>query len=136
MTSVQTQPVLVQPNQFLLNGDSIRIAYETTSFTGTPRFSITRGSQTLNFVGEEIRTEQTQLGQMVTVSLSGNQKAVDTFETLTLLVPAISVPATTKLSPMHTIAIFNTRSTLVKTHGQSQTYMSVNLSGTANQIDF
>jgi hypothetical protein len=136
MTSAQVQSVVVQPNQFLLSGDGIRIAYETTSFTGTPRFSITRGSQTLNFAGEEIRTEQTQLGQMLTVSLSGNQKAVGTVETLTLLVPAIAVPATTKSAPMQTIAIFSTRSTLVKTPGQFQTYMSVNLSGTANQIDF
>ncbi|WP_019500701.1 hypothetical protein [Pseudanabaena sp. PCC 6802] len=136
MTSVQAQPVLVQPNQFILSGYGIGVTYETTSFTGTPRFSFTRGSQTLNFVGEEIHVEQTQLGQMVTVNLSGNQKAVGTVETLTLLVPAITVPATTKSAPMNTIAIFSTRSTLVKTVGQSQTYMSVSLSGTANQIDF
>lgn len=135
MTSAQVQPVL-EPNQFLLSGDGIRISYETTSFTSTPRFSIIRGSQTLNFVGEEIHAEQTQLGRMVTVNLSGNQKAVGTVETLTLLVPAITVPATTKSAPMQAIAIFSTRSTLVKTPGQSQTYMSVNVSGTANQIDF
>jgi len=31
MTSLQSQPVLVQPNQFLLAGYGIEISYETTS---------------------------------------------------------------------------------------------------------
>ncbi len=136
MTSLQSQPVLVQPNQFLLGGYDIGISYETTSFTGTPRFSFTRQGQTLNFSGEEIQAENTQLGQMVTVRLSDNQKAVSTVETLTLLIPEIAVLSTTKTAPMQTIAIFSLRSPQVKLAGQSQTFMTVNLSGTANQIDF
>jgi hypothetical protein len=137
MTSVQPQPVLVQPNQFLLRGHDIEISYETTSFTGTPRFSLTRQGQTLNFSGREIQVENTQLGQIVTVQLSGNQKAAaNTVETLSLLIPAISVPATTKTAPIQTIAIFSLRSSQVKIAGQSQTFMTVALSGTANQVDF
>ncbi len=136
MTSVQAQPVLVQPNQFLLKGYDIEISYETTSFTGTPRFLFTRQGQTLNFSGKEIQVENTQLGQIVTVQLSSNQKAANTSETLSLLIPAISVPATTKTAPIQTIAIFSQRSPQVKIAGQSQMYMTVNLSGTANQIDF
>jgi hypothetical protein len=136
MTSVQSQPVLVQPNQFLLAGYGIEISYETTSFTGTPRFSFTRQGQTLNFSGGEIQAENTQLSQMVTVHLNGNQKAANTVETVTLLIPTISVLSTTRTAPMQTIAIFSLRSPQVKIAGQSQTFMTVNLSGTANQIDF
>jgi hypothetical protein len=136
MTSLQSQPVLVQPNQFLLAGYGIEISYETTSFTGTPRFSITRQGQTQNFSGGEIQAETTQLSQMVTVRLNGDQKAANTFETVTLLIPTISVLSTTRTAPMQTIAVFSMRSPQVKIAGQSQTFMTVNLSGTANQLDF
>jgi hypothetical protein len=136
MTSLQSQPVLVQPNQFLLAGYGIEISYETTSFTGTPRFSITRQGQTQNFSGGEIQAENTQLSQMVTVRLNGDQKAANTFETVTLLIPTISVLSTTRTAPMQTIAVFSMRSPQVKIAGQSQTFMTVNLSGTANQLDF
>jgi hypothetical protein len=136
MTSIQSQPSLVKPNQFILGGYDIEISYETTSFTGTPRFSLTRQGQTLNFSGEEIQTEHTQLGHMVTVSLSSSLKATETIETLTLLVPTVSLLSATKTSPIQTVAIFSLRSPQIKIAGQSQTYMTVYLSGTANQIDF
>lgn len=163
MASVQSQSILVQPNQFFLKGYDIGISYETTSFTSTPRFSYTRQGQTLNFVGEEIQTEQTQLGLMVTVNLSGTLKATGASEkiqteqtqaglvgtvdlsgtlkatgateTLTLLIPTIMVHKFTPV-PIQTIAIFKLQSPLAKTPGQSQTYMTVYLTGTANQIDF
>lgn len=136
MQSVQVQPTLIKPNQFLLDGYNLEVSYETTSFTGTPRFSVTRQGQTLNFTGEEIIIEQSQLGQMVTVDLSDNLRAVGVVETLTLLVPSTSVLATTKTASIQTVAIFNRQSPREKISGQSQIYMSVHLSGTANQIDF
>ncbi len=134
--SLKVQPTLVKPNQFLLAGYDIEISYETTSFTGTPRFSITRQGQTLNFSGEEIITERSQLGEMVTVNLSDNLRAVGVVETVTLLVPATSVLATTKSAPIQTVAIFNRQSPQVKIAGQSQVYMAISLSGSANQLDF
>lgn len=136
MQSMQSQPVLVQPNQFLLAGYDIDISYETTSFTGTPRFSVTRQGQTLNFTGEEIQLESSQLGRMVTVNLGANLRAVGVVETLTLLVPSISVLTTTKTPPLRTIAIFDRQSPPIKVAGKSQAYMPIYLSGTANQIDF
>jgi hypothetical protein len=136
MQSTQLQPTLVKPNQFLLTGYDVEISYETTSFTGTPRFSLTRQGQTLNFTGEEIQTERSQLGQMVTVNLSDNLRAIGVVETLTLLIPSITVLSTTKTAPIQTIAIFNRQSPQIKIAGQSQTYMAVSLAGTANQLNF
>lgn len=136
MQSVKSQSTLVKPNQFLLSGYDIEISYETTSFTGTPRFSLTRQGQTLNFTSEEIQTERSQLGQMATVNLSDNLRAIGVIETLTLLIPSVTLLATTKTASIQTIAIFNRQSPQVKLAGQSQTYASVYLSGTANQIDF
>ncbi len=136
MQSTQRQPTLVKPNQFLLAGYDLEISYETTSFTGTPRFSLTRQGQTLNFSGEEIQLERSQLGEMVTVNLSDNLRAVGVVETLTLLVPATSVLSTTKTASIQTVAIFNRQSPQIKIAGQSQVYMTVSLAGTANQLDF
>ena len=136
MQSVKPQSTLVQPNQFLLKGYDIEISYETTSFTGTPRLSLTRQDRTLNFTGEEIKAEGSQLGQMVTVNLGDNLRAVGVVETLILLIPSVMVLSTTKTAPIQTVAIFNRQSTQIKIAGQSQTYMTVYLSGTANQIDF
>lgn len=136
MTSVKPQPILVQPNQFLLGGHDTEITFSTTSFTGVPRLTYKDRSRTLNFSGEEIRIERTQLGQMVTVNLSSNSQAFGTVETLTLLIPSISVPIETKTGPIQTIAIFSLRSPMVKIPGQSQTYMTLCLAGTAEQVDF
>lgn len=67
-----TQPVQVLPNVFELEGYNMRISYSTTSFTGVPQLTYINRGETLNFKGEEIQTQQTQLGQMVTVNLSNN----------------------------------------------------------------
>ncbi len=135
--------VITEPTQFILKGYDIDITYETTSFVGTPRFSLVRQGQNFDFSGAEIQLELTQLGKIVTVNLSEHQSfaresliAANTIETLTLLVPIISVPIATRTAPVQTIAIFSQRSPLAKDAGQLQTYMTVPLSGVANAIDF
>jgi hypothetical protein len=136
MTSVQLRPTLVKPNQFLLGGYDIEISYETNSITGTPRFSLTRQGSTQNFIDEEIFIERSQLGQMVTVNIGNNFQTVGVVETLTLLIPSVSVLSHKKTTPVRTVAIFNRQMPPVKTAGQSQKYMTVELSGVANQSDF
>ena len=143
MTSAQPQLVLLQPNQFLLGGYDIEINYETTSIAAVPQLIYKDRSQTLNFRGDQIRVEQTQLGEMVTVTLNRNLPETGADETLTLLIPAISVLSTTKTASIKTTAIFSLRrdaaskeSPRAKIPGQSQTYLTLCLSGTANQIDF
>lgn len=133
MTS--TQRILVQPNVFELGGYNTQISYSTTSFTGIPQLTYTNRGQTLSFSGAEIQTEQTQLGQIVTVSLSSNL-AIGNFESLSLLIPTISLPLDSKQGSIQTIAVFSLRSPLVKQSGQSQSYMTLCLFGTAQQVDF
>lgn len=133
---MSTQPVLIQPNQFQLEGYDTEITYSTTSFTGVPQLTYSSRGQTLNFSGEQIQTEQTQLGQMITVNLSNNPQAIGPVESLTLLIPTISLPLETKESPIQTISIFSLRSPGIKKSRQSQSYMTLCLSGTAQQIDF
>jgi hypothetical protein len=143
MASLKSQPLLAEPNQFRLKGYDIEISYDTTSFTGTPRFSLIRQGQTLNFSGGEIQSELTQLGQMATVNLteklslvSESLTTIGVVETLTLLIPLIKVPSTNETVPIQTIAVFTQQSPQAKTVGQSQIYMTIYLSGTASQVQF
>ncbi len=130
MTS--TQPISIQPNLFQLQGYNTEISF-SGSITGVPQLTYTNRGQTLSFSGSEILTEESQLGQMVTVSLSDNL-ALGDFESLTLLIPAVSLTSESRESLIQTIAIFNRRSRLES--GQSQTYMTLCLAGTAQQVLF
>lgn len=132
MTS--TQPIIVQPNVFELGGYNTQISYSTTSSTGVPELIYTNRGETLNFRGEQIRTEQTQLGQMVTVNLSSSLQGISPVESLSLLIPMVNLPADNRQGSIQMIAIFSLRSPAIP--GQSQNYMTLCLSGTASQIDF
>jgi hypothetical protein len=134
MSSVS--PVLIQANQFQLGGYDTVIDYSTTSVAGVPQLTYKTRSQTLNFRGEQIRTERTSLGQMVTVVLRGDPQAVGAVESLTLLVPTVNVSEESKESPVQTVAILSLRSAPIKVPGQSPSYMMLYLSGTASQLDF
>lgn len=157
MTSVQSQPTIVQPNQFIVGGHKFGITYETTSITGTPSLSFTSQGETVNFADKEIKVEQTQLGQMVTVNLSskanqvvalygnnpGNQAPIrsdsatqDSIESLTLLVPTVNLSEQDLTNPVQILAIFSLRSRNVKILDQTQYYMPLSLYGTASKIDF
>lgn len=129
MTS--TQPTLVRPHLFRLQGYNTEV-FLSGSLNGTPQLAYTNRGQTLSFSGSEILTEQTQLGEMLTVSLSDNL-ALGDFESLTLLIPAVRTSGFEETS-IQTIAIFNRRSRVES--GQSQTYMTLCLAGTAQQVNF
>jgi hypothetical protein len=113
------QPI-VQPNLFELEGYNTQITYSTTSsIAGVPQLSYKNRGQTLNFRGDDIRIEQTQLGQMVTVNLS-EKPASEVLETLTLLIPIVNLPSTSPERAVQTTAIF---SQIVKgIKAQVQTY--------------
>lgn len=126
------QPI-VQPNLFELQGYKTQITYSTTSIIGVPQLTYISQGKTLNFKGEEIHSEQTQLGQMVTVSISDNPSS-EILETLTLLIPVVNLQPTTLEQAMQTIAIF---SRIIKsTKAQVQTYATTSLSGKAQQVAF
>lgn len=130
MATVQS---IVQPNLFELEGYNTQITFSTTSILGVPQLSYTNRDKTLNFRGEDILFEETQLGQMVTVDLSDNP-ASEILEKLTLLIPIVNLPSTSPTQVIQTTAIFNQ---IVKSiEPQVQTYMTLCLAGTAQQVAF
>ncbi|NJM66141.1 MAG: hypothetical protein HC851_11045 [Acaryochloris sp. RU_4_1] len=124
--------VSISPNVLNLQGYNTEILL-SSSITGTLQLTYTNRGQTLSFSGSEILSEDSQLGQMVTVSLS-DKLALSDFESLTLLIPTVNLTPDTRETSVQTIAIFNRRSRIHR--GQSQTYMTLCLSGTAQQIEF
>jgi len=126
-------------NNYSLNGieqkhKDIYIDYTTTSFPGLPIFKYKDSKDTHSFIGDEIRTQKTEIGTIVTVTLESVPDYQDI--KLTLLVPVINIngPAT----DFKTIAIRTTSKTtiigenLVK--GAVQSYEVIELQGTANKI--
>ncbi|MEH2135656.1 hypothetical protein [Nostoc sp.] len=117
-------------------GDKVSINYSTSSITGKPLFSYQDRKQTLNFQGDEIRTVETEIGTLVTVTI---KKTVDTGSTtFSLLIPHINLgydnevkivtDGITTLNRFSTIPQFN--------QGQKQIYTIIHLKGTAQAVAF
>lgn len=130
-----------EPNMFSLQGigpkyKDVQISYSTSSITGQPLFNYKDSKGTHSFKGDEIRTQKTEMGTMVTVTLESIPDLRVT--TLTLLLPAINLDGSAK--EFKTIAIRTTGKTtiggprLVK--GAVQSYEVIELKGTASSVVF
>ena len=80
---------LNQANTFELRGKSIHVSYTNTSVAGGPTFSYRDDRLSRSFSGEEIRVADTELGQLITVTLEAvpDLKVV----TFTLVLPIVTV---------------------------------------------
>lgn len=107
-----------------------------TSITGKPIFSYKDSKGSCSFTGDEIHTQQMEIGTMVVVTLESipDLRVI----TLTLLVPTINLDNSAK--EFKTIAIRTTSKNsiggehLVK--GAVQSYEVIDLKGTAKNIVF
>lgn len=128
---------LNEPNLYELACDDIRVTYSTTSFDGSPRLSFHEAERKFDFSGEEIRTNATELGTEVTVTLEfvADEQTV----TLTLLVPGVNLGKETEVS-ISTAAIETTNHTTIGgpklITGPLQTYRVIELHGSAKHVDF
>jgi hypothetical protein len=128
-----------EPNHFVLNGvghkhKDVHIVYSTTSITGKPIFNYEDSKGAYIFTGDEIRTQKTEIGTMVTVTLD----SVPDFHvvTLTMLVPAINLDGSER--NFKTIAIRTTSKTTIAgeslVKGAVQSYEVIDIKGTANSV--
>jgi hypothetical protein len=130
-----------EPNLFDLDGvgsknKDVHITYSTSSIAGKPIFNYKDSNGAHNFIGSQIRTQETEIDTMVTVTLV----VVPDLHTitLTLIVPDINL----QNCPVQfeTIAILTTHKNpiggpcLVK--GALQSYEIIELQGTADSVVF
>jgi hypothetical protein len=139
-TTAQTQvdaAALVDANLFEISAP-IRVAYSSSSITGTPLLSYHDTAGQLDFRGEEITRLGTSWGELVTVTI---EHVPDAFiRTFTLIVPTIRV-APGADSEFETLGIETTdRSGAFVLapcpSGVLQTYRVHQLHGTARQVTF
>src|ERR1043166_6342264 len=84
----------LQPNRFVLHSsdNKTKIDYETSSFIGQPTLNLTQGPGPIrHFSGSQIRTLNTEVGTLVTVT---TEMTIDTGSTsFSVLIPAITLAA-------------------------------------------
>lgn len=81
-----------QPNFFQLSGDGINISYSKTSLGGRPTFHYYDGTIKKDFLGEQIKAEDTVLGTLVSVTIEMTPDRGST--TFTVLIPRINLRET------------------------------------------
>ncbi len=127
-----------EPNQFVLQGvapkyRNVSIIYSTTSLTGKPLLSYTDWKDAhKNFTGDQIRTQKTEIGTMVTVT---SLMTIDSGgKELTILVPAIKLGDSAQ--KFKTIAILTTYygPMIRPTKRVLQSYEVIDLKGTAARV--
>jgi hypothetical protein len=125
-----------QANLFELSGDGVQITYSTTSFDGKPHFDYQSPygpQESLAFTGSEIRTQQSELGTLVSVSLLRTIDAGNTV--LTLLLPFVRLTGQNAQS-FETLAIITKTYGILPHQGAQPTYQVVSLSGSAKMVIF
>ncbi|MBO3461688.1 hypothetical protein G7B40_039550 [Aetokthonos hydrillicola Thurmond2011] len=119
-------------NTFELSGGSIVVSYSETSFSGVPLLSYRDNNFNLNFSGQQIRIQDTEIGQLITVTL----ETVPDLRTVTftLVLPSVNLSTTSEKIRITVPGIKTTTLTTIAGPGRGaeKTYSTVNLKGTAS----
>src|SRR5690242_1404106 len=124
------------PNQYELQGTGVTVSYSTSSIAGQPQLTLKKGRQSLSFSGDQIESLNTQLGTLVTVTIG---KTVDRdFTTFSVLLPTIQLADAGAKQSFRTVGITTVNKTSIggPVTGPQQTYKTVELRGTARQVEF
>jgi hypothetical protein len=121
-------------NTFNLQGHHLHINYSSTSFGGMPLLTYQDSTQTLDFIGDQIRTVDTEIGKLVTVTIA---LTIDRGSTsFTLLVPNVNL-GSSNLAHVNTDAITTIHRSAIDpklVQGQTEIYSVTKLSGTATFV--
>jgi hypothetical protein len=128
----------IKPNRYVLQSSdgNTKVDYETSSFIGQPALNLTQGpgGPIRHFTGSQIRTRNTEIGSLVTVT---TQLTVDTGSTsFSVLIPAISLTATSDHKTFATEAIVtsHTGPNSVPSTGVHERYQFIPLQGEATFV--
>jgi hypothetical protein len=123
-----------QANLFELSSGAIHVTYSATSILGGPIFSYRDDRISRSFRGDEIRNQDTDIGQLITVTL----EAVPDLRTTTfsLILPVVTVLPQSTGAHVRVPGIKATAPTTIAgpPPGPQRLYSIVNLRGTAQFI--
>jgi len=127
---------LSTPNLYQLHGHHLHITYSTSSIDGKPRFQYHDPFQTLQFSGDQIRTLESEIGTLVTVTIRLTPDFGST--SFTLMVPQVNLDQSSQshvktfgVTTLHRFSIAPQLDT-----GQIEHYTVAELSGTASLVAF
>ena len=128
----------IHPNRFILqsNDGKTKVDYETSSFVGQPVLNLTQppGHPIRHFAGSQIRTLNTEIGTLVSVT---THMTVDTGSTsFSVLIPAISLAAVSDHKAFATEAIVTSHSgpNSVPLTGVHEKYQFIPMKGQATFV--
>lgn len=126
----------VSPNLYQLSGNNLHVTYSTSGIDGKAHFHYQHAQQNLNFIGDEIRTVECDLGTVVSVTI---QLTVDSGSTsFSVLIPRVNLTpgesAHIRTEGITTIHKFSIVPALNR--GQLDLYTVAVLRGTASQVAF
>jgi hypothetical protein len=128
----------IQPNRFVLQSSDgkTKVDYETSSFIGKPTLNLTQppGHPIRHFAGSQIRTLNTEIGTLVSVT---TRMTIDTGSTsFSVLIPAITLTAIGDNKSFATEAILTSHSgpDSVPQTGVHEKYQFIPMSGEASFV--
>ena len=135
--TIKTPDLYIVHSNVIQGGEfSINIAYSTSGIDGKPHLQYQDTHQTLQFSGEQIRTVDTEIGTLVTVTLHITPDSGST--TFTLFVPKVNLGQSNQIhirtfgvTTMHRFSLIP-----ILNVGQTQTYSTVQMNGTAELVAF
>ena len=123
-------------NLFELSDDHIQVTYSSSSFAGSPLLNYRDGTINREFGGDEIRSVETEIGELLTVTLEQipDLRTV----TFTLILPLVNVLPGSAGTHIQVPGITTTTYTTIAgpVLGSEKTYSQVNLRGTAQAVAF
>jgi hypothetical protein len=121
-------------NLFELSGDSIQVSFSTTGILGGPILSYRDPQRSIFFRREEIRSEDTALGELITVTL----EVIPDLRTITftLILPIVTVMPQSSGIYIKVPGVTTTNPTTIAgpPPGPQKLYSVVNLQGTAQFV--
>ncbi|MBR8835884.1 MAG: hypothetical protein DSM106950_18155 [Stigonema ocellatum SAG 48.90 = DSM 106950] len=123
-----------EANSFELSGGEVQVSYSSTSFSGVPLLNYRDNNINLNFSGQQIRVLETELGQLITVTLE--EVSDESTVTFTLILPLVNLNTGSETIRIKVPGIKTTTRTTIAGPGPGaeKTYTTVNLRGTAKFI--
>jgi hypothetical protein len=123
-----------QANLFELSSSSIHVTYSSTSILGGPLLSYRDSQLSLSFRGQDIRIQDTEVGQLISVTL----ESIPDLKTVTfsLILPIVTVMQQSSGTRIKVVGLTTTEPTTIAgpPPGPQKLYSAVTLRGTAQFI--
>src|SRR4051812_46159944 len=133
--ALKQAPNQVTANYYQLHGHQLSVTYTTAGIDGQPSLEYQDAHQMLHFHGTDVRRVDSEIGQLVTVTI---RRTVDTGSTsFTLLVPQVRLSGVGQQAPVTTQGITTIhRFSVLPIRGQTELYHFTALTGIAEMLVF